>query len=396
MRPAKDTERHIKNVYADGLKVTTSADLDERVLNNVMETLDELEKKESAAIEPNIWRLIMKTRVAKLAAAAVIIIAVTLGMSEFLGPSSMAWADVVEPLLNARTAVLDIIVGSGGNQGVIHDEIVGSRIRRTVSNVAGTDIIIDLDEQKMLTIDHDGKAATSIELAGLEGVENYLQSLQNVVLRLQESSDFGVENQGRQQIDGIEYVVFVATGNDQTITIWADPETAVPVRIEHKTPNMQIACENMQFDVELDETRFSMEVPDGYVTRDAGIDFKNSSENGFVESLRIWAEIIEDGYFPDGIALEDVVKMGPQFEQGMKRAGLKEEQQIEVATRWGQGYVFIRFFKGQGEWHYAGQGVKLGDGSKPIFWYQPQDSENWRVIYGDLHVEEVAPENLPQ
>ena len=72
MRPAKDTERHIKNVYADGLKVTTSADLDERVLNNVMETLDESKKKESAAIEPNIWRLIMKSRVVKLAAAAVI------------------------------------------------------------------------------------------------------------------------------------------------------------------------------------------------------------------------------------------------------------------------------------------------------------------------------------
>jgi hypothetical protein len=317
-------------------------------------------------------------------------------MFEFLGPSSMAWADVVEPLLNARTAILDIVIGSGGSQIVIHDEMMGSRIRRTVSNVVGTDIIIDLDQQKMLTIDHDGKAATSIELAGLEGVENYLQKLQNVVVRLQESPDLSVENQGRQQIDGIEYVVFVATGDDHTITIWADPETAVPVRIEHRTPNMQIACENMQFDVELDEARFSMEVPEGYVTRDAGIDFTDSSESGFVETLRIWAEIIEDGYFPDGIALEDVVKMGPKFDTGMKRVGLTEEQQIEVATRWGQGYVFIRFFKGQGEWHYAGQGVKLGDGSKAIFWYQPQDSETWRVIYGDLRVEDVAAENLPQ
>ena len=168
MRPAKDTERHIRNVYADGLKVTTRADLDKRVLNNVMETLDELEKKESAVIEPNIWRLVMRTRVAKLAAAAVIIIAVTLGMSEFLGPSSIAWADVVEPLLNARTAVLDIIVGADGNDTVIHDEIMDSRIRRTVSNIVGPDIIIDLDQQKMLTLEHDKKTAVTIELAGLD------------------------------------------------------------------------------------------------------------------------------------------------------------------------------------------------------------------------------------
>ncbi len=396
MRPAKDTERHIKNVYADGLKVTTSADLDERVLNNVMETLDELEKKESAAIEPNIWRLIMKSRVAKLTAAAVIIMAVTFGMFEILGPSSIAWADVVEPLLNARTAVLDIIVGADGNDTVIHDEVMGSRIRRTVSNIVGPDIIIDLEQQKMVMLDHDKKTAVTIELAGLDGVENYLQKLQNLVVRLQESSDFSVENEGLQEIDGREYIAFVAHGDNQTITIWADPETALPIRIEQQTPNMVITCDNMQFDVELDEADFSMEVPDGYTTQEAGIDFKDSSESSFVETLRIWAEIIGDGHFPDSIDLKDVVKVGPKFDQGMKRAGLTEEQQIEIATRWGQGYVFVRFFKGQGQWHYAGQGVKFGDGSKPIFWYQPQDSETWRVIYGDLRVEDVAAENLPQ
>jgi hypothetical protein len=396
MRPAKDTERHIKNVYTDGLKVTASADLDERVLNNVMETLDELEENESAAIEPNIWRLIMKSRVFKLAAAAVIIIAVTFGMLDILGPSSIAWADVVEPLLNARTAVFDIIVGTDGNDTVIHDEVLGSRIRRTVSKIVGPEIIIDLDQQRMLILEHDKKTAVTIELAGLDDVENYLQKLQNLVVGLEKSPDFSVDNQGPQEIDGSEYIVFVANGDSQTITIWADPETAVPVRVEHRTPNMQIVCENMQFDVELDEARFSMEVPEGYVTQDAGIDFKDSSESGFVETLRIWAEMDEDGDFPDGIDLEDVVKMGPKFDRGMKRAGLTEEQQVEVATRWGQGYVFIRFYKGQGQWHYAGQGVKLGDASKAIFWYQPQESETWRVIYGDLRVEDVSAENLPE
>jgi hypothetical protein len=206
----------------------------------------------------------------------------------------------------------------------------------------------------------------------------------------------------RAQLWGLAAAALLCMGCELTSeapgveAIYADPETALPVRAEHITPNMQVTCDNMQFDVDLDEAKFSMEVPEGYVTRDAGIDFKDSSESGFVETLRIWAEIIEDGHFPDGIALEDVVKMGPKFDQGMKREGLTEEQQIEVATRWGQGYVFIRFFKGQGQWHYAGQGVKLGDADKAIFWYQPQDSETWRVIYGDLRIEDVAAENLPQ
>jgi hypothetical protein len=341
----------------------------------------------------------MKSKVAKLTAAAVIAMAIILGILEFAGVpggSSVAWADVVEPLLNARTAVFDMIIGADGEETVIHDEVKGSRIRRTVSNGTGSDMIIDLEQQKMLLLDHGENTAITVELAGLDGIKNYLRNLQNLIVRLQESPGFSVENQGPQEIDGIEYIAFVAHGDNQTITIWADPQTALPIRIEQKTPNMQIVCDNMKFDVVLDETRFSMEVPDGYTIREAGIDFKDSSESGFVETLRIWAEIIEDGNFPNSIALKDVVNLGPKFGKGLKRAGLTDEQQLEVATRFGQGYVFIRFFKGQGQWHYAGQGVKLGDADKAIFWYQPQDSETWRVIYGDLRVEDVAAENLPQ
>jgi len=58
--------------------------------------------------------------------------------------------------------------------------------------------------------------------------------------------------------------------------------------------------------------------------------------------------------------------------------------------------LFIRFFKGEGKWHYAGKGIKLGDADKAIFWYQPKGSQTYRVIYGDLHVEDVAQENLPE
>ena len=159
---------------------------------------------------------------------------------------------------------------------------------------------------------------------------------------------------------------------------------------------MLIACDNLQFDVALDESRFSMEVPDGYVVQQGGVDFKKGTEEAFIETLRIWAEIIEDGQFPESISLEDVVNIGPKFDKGLERLNLTDEQRLDIATRWGQGYVFIRFFKGQGQWHYAGKGVKLGDGDTPVFWYQPEDSETWRVIYGDLSVEDVAPEDLPE
>jgi hypothetical protein len=42
-----------------------------------------------------------------------------------------------------------------------------------------------------------------------------------------------------------------------------------------------------------------------------------------------------------------------------------------------------------------GEGVKLGDANKAIFWYRPEGATNYRVVYGDLSVKDMAPENLP-
>lgn len=342
----------------------------------------------------------MKSKTFKIAAAAVIIIAVSLGIHELIGipgSPSVAWADVIKPILNARTASLDIIIGSPDSGVVIHDDVMGSRIRRTVSSAENSSILIDLEQRKLVTIDHAKKTVVYVGLDGLPSFQNYVKHLQNLIVKLQDNPNLHVENQGVQKVDGRDFVVFVAHGGNDTITIWADPQTAEPVRIEHKTPNMVVTCDNMQFDVKFDESLFSTDVPDGYTTQDVGaVDFSESSESAFVESLRIWAQIIEDGQFPDSINLEDIAKVGPKLEKGLEKTGLSDEEQTNLAIKWGQGLVFIRFFKGQGQWHYAGQGVKLGDGDKPIFWYQPQGSETWRVIYGDLRVEDVAPENLPQ
>ncbi len=394
MRPADNIEESIKK-----LRYKTDAETHDRVLGNVLQALDKREKQKPGAIKPDIWRTIMKNTFTKIAAAIVVIAGILIGLHFAGNPfvATVTFADVIQPILNARTASLDIIIGSQENQPVIHDDVMGSRIRRTVSNIQGPDIIIDLEQQRLLTIDHAKKTATYVGLGGLPDLKNYVEVLRNSITRLQSKPDFQVENRGVEEFEGHDYLVFVASGDNDTVTVWADPETALPVRIEHKTPNMLIACDNLKFDVAFDESRFSMEAPDGYEVQDAGaIDFSDSSESAFIETLRIWAEIIEDGQFPASINLEDVVKIGPKFDQGMKRAGLTEQEQTEVAVRWGQGLVFIRFFKGQGQWHYVGKGVKLGDSTTPIFWYQPQESQTWRVIYGDLSAEDVAEEDLPK
>ena len=46
--------------------------------------------------------------------------------------------------------------------------------------------------------------------------------------------------------------------------------------------------------------------------------------------------------------------------------------------------------------HYTGKGVKLGTPNRPILWYKPTGAENYRVIYADLSVKEMTPEEVKE
>jgi len=45
---------------------------------------------------------------------------------------------------------------------------------------------------------------------------------------------------------------------------------------------------------------------------------------------------------------------------------------------------------------YVGKGTTYGDHDTAVFWYKPKDSDNYRVIYADLSVKEVTPDQLPK
>ena len=94
MRPAETIEKLIKR-----LETKASVELDERVHSEISKALVESERTKSAKVEPKIWRIIMKSRITKLAAAAVVIIVVLVGIHHFGGSidgASVAWAELVE------------------------------------------------------------------------------------------------------------------------------------------------------------------------------------------------------------------------------------------------------------------------------------------------------------
>jgi hypothetical protein len=73
-----------------------------------------------------------------------------------------------------------------------------------------------------------------------------------------------------------------------------------------------------------------------------------------------------------------------------------DEQNLEFGLKMARGFVFFKLLKAENDWHYIGTDVTLGDAQSPVCYYRPTGSETYRVIYGDLSVKDVAPEDLPK
>ncbi|MBP7050991.1 MAG: hypothetical protein KBE65_08255 [Phycisphaerae bacterium] len=389
MQPADNIRRLI-----DESQISSSAQVDRRILADALADLEK--RRVSSTARPGVWRILMQSKALKLAAAAVIVIAVLFGL-QFLGGSGVTFAQAIQPILNANTAILDIVVGvEDPNTPVIRDMILGSRIRRTLSSVPGSASIIDIQAGRILSLDDAKKQAVYVDIKGLPSIPNYLDHLKTVLVKLQDSPHFVTEDLGVQQIDGCDVVGFRMKHPKVEIVLWADAETGLPVRIEQYEGQLTVICKNLQFGVPMDESLFNMDVPAGYELQETQLDLLGSTEADFIEGLRLLAESFGNGQFPDGVSVEDYLKRVPAVQQKIQELNLSTDEETAIGVRIQNYLLFTRFFQGDGKWYYRGKGVQLGDAATPIFWYRPKDSATYRVVYGDLHVEDVAPENLPE
>ena len=381
-----------ERLVSDG-RAAAQSDLENEVLNRIVREQNvRLKAAKKAGAGLKLRRLIMKSSVTRIAVAAAVLVVAALGVHYMMGPS-VTFADVVKPLLNARTLILDMIVGDEETGPVIHDIIVDQRIRRVISRQEHVVNIIDPESAKMLTLHTEGKIAAYSDIQGSlqEGTRDYVAFLRKIITDVQDNPGFKAKELGEKEIDGQKVVGFSANG----FTIWADAETALPVRIEVESPQLSAVFKNFQFNVPVEELEslVSMDVPEGYTEQKKVFDMTTSTEQDLVECLRIWAEILLDGNFPEAIGMTEIMKQLPQVEAKLAESVTSAEEGTQKGMALGKGMLFVMGLK---DHHYAGNGVKLGDADKAVFWYRPEGSETYRVIYGDLSVKDVTPENLPK
>jgi translation initiation factor IF-1 len=104
MKSAKNVEKLIKNAA-----IHSNAEVNQAVLRDLLTELPEAKEQTPALAKPNIGRTIMKSRIIKLAAAAMIVVAVlfTMNLRDRLIPSASA-AQLLQDAVNAVSNVLSV------------------------------------------------------------------------------------------------------------------------------------------------------------------------------------------------------------------------------------------------------------------------------------------------
>ena len=374
-------------------------DFEYAVLNRIIrEQNKRLKQADGINRQFEIWRIIMKSKITKLAVAAVIVIAVITGIYQsgnFFENS--AYAQVAEELRNARTVVFTLItqINQGNDEMLKTDVAYKEPDLLRSSTVDGYVSIFNRTSGKMMSIIPTGRFYNLNEIKGL-AVKSPFESIESMK-NLPAKAD---EELGTKEIDGVVAEGYRVIQGDAVKDIWIDPQTKDLVQVELKfvsAPGMDKIIKNIKFDVELDDSLFSMTPPEGYrLAGEMKIDTSAATEEAFIEFLRVWSGGTVDETFPPltiAVGGPAAAKVFMDMERGGK---FKEDWSKDAWQRMASGMVFVMQLPQSSNWRYVGENVKFGTSDKAIFWYMPKDSQNYRVIYGDLSVREVAPEDLPK
>lgn len=289
MRPTEDIRELIEN-----LNDTTSADMDQQVLADVIKALDETKTTKSAANRPKIWRTIMRSPITRVAAAAVIVIAALIAMSRF-GDStgSVAWGEVVSNI-EARPGFIYRMRQTHNNKetGTTDFNMMAygsARYGLRLDGYSAEEVTIQtyasLRDEAITSIMHSSKAYTRMPLSGDQLAEIRRMDPKEAV---REFLSAEYTKLGRRTIDGVEAEGVEITDpptvstnfpvDSCVVKLWVAMETDLPVLVEvdtvgkNGTLKVHTIQDNFQWNVELDASEFEPNIPEDYKLMEAETD----------------------------------------------------------------------------------------------------------------------------
>ncbi len=331
-----------------------------------------------------------------------------------------ALADFIAPIVEAKTARFKLTFEMPGEPPFKAEVLFLAPCRTRTEQAAWS------NEPKMITIEdrEAGKYLTLIpgkKLATLQMAinkprgtqpKNLFSEMWSLLFDARNSSDFKREPLGEKKIDGRPGVGYRLTGRGQIINLWGDPKTGLPIRIVFRmlesSGESTATLSDFVFNVDLDESLFSLEPPPGYRTQTITFDDSPAEEKDLIETFRHYSQL-SGGAFPKVLDISTAqslfnkrwIASHPQAQRngpaGERQSPEEKQERMNELMKLTKG---LRFVSAQlppdADAHYAGKGVKRGAVDTPVFWYRPKDAKKYRVIYADLSIRESnTPPQVP-
>ena len=149
--------------------------------------------------------------------------------------------------------------------------------------------------------------------------------------------------------------------------------------------------ENYKSDIDFEAGFFSLQLPQGYSTI---VTADRTPEESLIVALRVSCEV-SGGTFPNAIDLDSLAEVfADSLEYSVDKLDItrlptSEELSELLNDNGGFELIYTLYDDKNADAYYAGANVKLGEIDRPIFWYKPTGSNNYRVIFADLMVKEM-------
>ncbi len=301
MRPADNLSKSFKE-----LNVPTSTQLDESVYSEISRAAEKTEDRTPDRPALGIFSAIFKTRIIKLAVAAIFIAAI-IGLHQFrssIKGTSIVWADVAERLEKVRSYKAkarrvftevgqeepffqcDILRYFSPDHGSVEESYDdGELVMLAYCSISEKSALIvlplnkvyfhfDLNEELLSIVEY-------INPANTDGIMKLFGSERCVRLGSREIDGVRTEGFEVKDVKVLSQVPrFLLRPEDVNIRLWVNEETLLPMRIEgegfigkglmtgFKDFRYKEVMHSIEYDAEIDESVFDPNIPDDYILID--------------------------------------------------------------------------------------------------------------------------------
>ena len=429
MRPAEEVYELMNR-----LRVTPRPEYDERVHGEMAKVIAELKSTSAAAQRPSVWRTIMKSRITRLTAAAVIVLAVILAVTFFNKTSGIVWAEVVQRLGEIKTVSYKIAADIKGLPGtpegymthttqdvLVSYEQGAVRIDSALQVPGGTrrsQTYILFEDGVVVTVIPDQKKYFKVTISD-EQMQKMGEENGDPVTLLKAMLEHKYTELGRKTIDGVaawgiqvsdpklgtKMGSFISGGmfDETTVQLWVDQKHELPIRIyatgssKDGRASMEMVYDSFQWDIQIEPARLTPEIPNDYELVAQGKWEAGKEGEEIIDVLRLFVEFA-DGVYPGSLKTMTVANaIAPVLKKRFSAGSAKPSKELIARLMKVDmvGMMYTTLERDGKDPAYYGDRVSAKSPRAVLFRWKIDDN-TYRVVFGDLSTEDVSADKLIQ